>query len=96
MMFEAGRSDQRLRWSQPFLVFAGFLLGLALLSGANPAAAQEPLSDVKSYHSPDGIDSRLAFPPGCGSGSGVGGGNLVASTGNNGAALKDKGISSCM
>jgi hypothetical protein len=86
MMFEARRSDQRIRQSQSVLVLAGFLLGFALLPGTNPVAAQ-PLPDVKVYHSSDGVDRRPVFPPGCESGVGVGGGNLVASTGNSGAAL---------
>ncbi len=89
MMFEIRRSDPSLRRSQPAFVFAALLLGLAFFSGTNPATAQTPLPDVVVYHSPadDSVDQRSEFPPGCGSGAGVGSGTMVASTGNNGVSL---------
>lgn len=89
MMFETRRSDPGLCRSQPVLVFAALLLGLAFFSGTNPAAAQVSLPDVAVYHSPadDSVDQRSEFPPGCGNGAGVGSGAMVASTGNNGISL---------
>lgn len=89
MMLEIRRPDPSHRRSQPAFVFAALLLGLGFFSGTNSATAQTPLPDVIVYHSPgdDSVDQRSEYPPGCGSGAGVGGGGMVASTGNNGISL---------
>jgi len=67
MMFEALRSSTRGRCTAA-LALTPLLLGLALLAGPKPAAAQQQWPDVNVYHSPndDGVDPRSeTCPPGC-------------------------------
>jgi hypothetical protein len=66
IMFEALRSYTRGHRSPVVLVLPPLLLGLALLPGASPAAAQE-LPEVEVYHSPDddGVPASETCRPGC-------------------------------